>query len=249
MCFLKTHFIESKKCYLHILHKIDCLDKFLLLYPSPSLKLLSKPALSEGLYVCHFEVYSRSPFEKQPGCYKTSENRASQISTQLLIYQGRHTLLHTYCFRTSINNIFIMQLPGEYSPFIEKKCFFAQWSGGLPLPTPLVVRPLKKPRCVSFLSGSYLFRQLISFEFFSLVVQRVPPLSGPTTEKNTYFCICPTLLITNCWTFQKLVLPLQKKIHIVNNIMFPKTFSKKQLTLSFFRSLDSGFNSKSNTPR
>ena len=40
-----------------------------------------------------------------------------------------------------------MQLPSEFSPFIEKKCFFAQWLGGLPLPhpTPLVVRPLKEP--------------------------------------------------------------------------------------------------------
>ena len=37
-----------------------------------------------------------------------------------------------------------MQLPGEFSPLIEKKWFFAEWSGGLPLPTPLVVRPLKK---------------------------------------------------------------------------------------------------------
>ena len=37
-----------------------------------------------------------------------------------------------------------MQLPGEFSPFIEKKCFFAQWSGGLPPSPLLVVRPLKK---------------------------------------------------------------------------------------------------------
>ena len=60
-----------------------------------------------------------------------------------------------FCFRTNelvkvwtkmsyfIKNIFIMQLPGEFSIY-RKKWFFAQWSGGLPLPTPLVVRPLKK---------------------------------------------------------------------------------------------------------
>ena len=47
--------------------------------------------------------------------------------------------------RTSENNIFIMQLPGEFSPFIEKKVVFCLVvGGGLPLPTPLVVRPLKK---------------------------------------------------------------------------------------------------------
>ena len=37
-----------------------------------------------------------------------------------------------------------MQLPGEFSPFIEKKWFFAQWSRGLPPSPLLVVRPLKK---------------------------------------------------------------------------------------------------------
>ena len=49
-----------------------------------------------------------------------------------------------------------MQLPGEFSPFIEKKVFFCLVvGGGLPLPTPIVVRPLKKQLflCVSSLSG------------------------------------------------------------------------------------------------
>ena len=45
-----------------------------------------------------------------------------------------------------------MQLPGEFSPFIEKSGFCLV-VGGLPLPTPLVVRPLKKHfyLCVSSL--------------------------------------------------------------------------------------------------
>ena len=37
-----------------------------------------------------------------------------------------------------------MQLPGEFSPFIEKKCFLLSGRGGFTLPTPLMVRPLKK---------------------------------------------------------------------------------------------------------
>ena len=45
------------------------------------------------------------------------------------------------------------QLPGEFSPFIEKKVVFCVvvGGGGLPLHTPLVVRPLKKTLflCVS----------------------------------------------------------------------------------------------------
>ena len=63
-----------------------------------------------------------------------------------------------YCFRTSelvkvwtktsyfIKNIFIMQLPGEFSLFIEGKSGFllSGRGGGVTLPTPLVVRPLKK---------------------------------------------------------------------------------------------------------
>ena len=42
------------------------------------------------------------------------------------------------------NNIFIMQLPGEFSPFIEKNGFLLSGRGVTPPPTPLVVRPLKK---------------------------------------------------------------------------------------------------------
>ena len=37
-----------------------------------------------------------------------------------------------------------MKLPGEFSAFIGKKMVFCLVVGGLPLPTPLVVRPLKK---------------------------------------------------------------------------------------------------------
>ena len=37
-----------------------------------------------------------------------------------------------------------MQLPGEFSPFIEKSGFLLSGRGGYPPPTPLVVRPLKK---------------------------------------------------------------------------------------------------------
>ena len=36
-----------------------------------------------------------------------------------------------------------MQLPGEFSPFIEKKIGFLLSGRGGPPPTPLVVRPLK----------------------------------------------------------------------------------------------------------
>ena len=36
--------------------------------------------------------------------------------------------------RTSQNNIFIMQLPGEFSPFIEKKVFFCLVVGGVTPP-------------------------------------------------------------------------------------------------------------------
>ena len=47
--------------------------------------------------------------------------------------------------------------------FREKKWFFAWWSGGFTLPTPLVVRPIKKHffLCVSSLSApSFIFPQL-----------------------------------------------------------------------------------------
>ena len=47
-----------------------------------------------------------------------------------------------------------MHLPGEFSPFIEKKVFFCLVVGGLPpTPTLLVVRPLKNHffLCVSSL--------------------------------------------------------------------------------------------------
>ena len=37
-----------------------------------------------------------------------------------------------------------MQLPGEFSPFIEKKWFFAQWSGGLPPPIYTLSGPTTK---------------------------------------------------------------------------------------------------------
>ena len=56
-----------------------------------------------------------------------------------------HTKFGLKC-RTSQNNIFIMQLPGEFSPFIEKKVVFCLVVGGGLPPSPLlVVRPLKKP--------------------------------------------------------------------------------------------------------
>ena len=38
-----------------------------------------------------------------------------------------------------------MQLPGEFSPFIEKKVVFCLVVGGVTHPPLLVVRPLKKP--------------------------------------------------------------------------------------------------------
>ena len=38
-----------------------------------------------------------------------------------------------------------MQLPGEFSPFIEKKVVFCLVVGGVTPPPLLVVRPLKKP--------------------------------------------------------------------------------------------------------
>ena len=46
-----------------------------------------------------------------------------------------------------------MQLPGEFSPFIEKSGFFAYWSGRLPPPYPLSGPTTKKPTflCVSSL--------------------------------------------------------------------------------------------------
>ena len=37
-----------------------------------------------------------------------------------------------------------MQIPGEFSPFIEKSVFLLSGRGVTPPPTPLVVRPLKK---------------------------------------------------------------------------------------------------------
>ena len=60
-----------------------------------------------------------------------------------------------------------MQLPGEFSPFIEKKVVFCLVVGGV---TPL------------------------------------PPLSGPTTKKNTFFmCVFPYLLTNqNCNIFPNL---------------------------------------------
>ena len=38
-----------------------------------------------------------------------------------------------------------LQLPGEFSPFIEKKVVFCLVVGGVTPPPLLVVRPLKKP--------------------------------------------------------------------------------------------------------
>ena len=62
-------------------------------------------------------------------------------------------VVHATC-RTSQNNIFIMQLPGEFSPFVEKKMVFCLVVGGVtPLP-PLSGPTTKKTHfflCVSSL--------------------------------------------------------------------------------------------------
>ena len=53
----------------------------------------------------------------------------------------------------------IMQLPGEFSPFIEKRVFFCLVVGGVtPPPTLLVVRPLKKTFfyvCLPLINGIF----------------------------------------------------------------------------------------------
>ena len=74
-----------------------------------------------------------------------------------------------------------MQLPGEFSPFIEKKVVFCLVVGGVTPPTPLVVRPLKKKLflCVSSLSEHYDFDNvdLEIFDNYTHSEYKKPPFS------------------------------------------------------------------------
>ena len=135
-----------------------------------------------------------------------------------------------------------MQLPGDFSSFIEKKWFFAKWSGGLPLPTPLVVRPLKKTLflCVSSLTGNvFIFKNMFFFvihkknqrhskwailekhrrkEMVNNIWQTTPaPECNPVFQVVTRKICNLVLLKFNsprniCWTRCKLWHPMSKKV-------------------------------------
>ena len=75
-----------------------------------------------------------------------------------------------------------MQLPGEFSPFIEKSVFLLSGRGGLPLPTPLVVRPLKKNH------------------FFYVCLPLMPPSNARPLRKQLFFAASLTLYThNNCY--------------------------------------------------
>ena len=70
---------------------------------------------------------------------KTHIKKVFLVVGPLRFYPPYTNGLVVYAFLTIFS--FSSQFLG--SRILEKKCFFAEWSGGFTLPTPLVVRPLK----------------------------------------------------------------------------------------------------------